>query len=84
MARASEPVVSAVAAKTAEGQVSAPIKGNAGVYLIQVLAKNKSAEEFDEKKEETTLSGMAMRFASQTIYELREKAKVVDERYLYF
>ena len=84
VARASEPVVSAVAAKTAEGQVSAPIKGNAGVYLIQVLAKNKSAEEFDEKKEETTLSGMAMRFASQTIYELREKAKVVDERYLYF
>ena len=84
VARASEPAVSAVAAKTAEGQVSAPVKGNAGVYMIQVLAKNKSAEELDAKKEETTLSSMAMRFASQTIYELREKAKVVDERYLYF
>ena len=84
VARASEPAVSAVAAKTTEGQVSAPVKGNAGVYMIQVLAKNKSAEELDAKKEETTLSSMAMRFSSQTIYELREKAKVVDERYLYF
>ena len=84
VARASEPAVSAAAAKTAEGQVSAPVKGNAGVYMIQVLGKNKTAEEFDAKKEETTLSSMAMRFANQTIYELREKGKVVDERYLYF
>ncbi|MDD6892458.1 MAG: SurA N-terminal domain-containing protein, partial [Bacteroidales bacterium] len=84
VARASEPAVSAVAAKIEQGKVSAPIKGNAGVYMIQVLAKEKTAEEFDAKKEESTLSNMAMRFASQSLYELREKAQVIDERYLYF
>ena len=84
VARASEPNVSAYAAKLAEGKTSGLIKGNAGVYLIQVLAKNKSAEEFDTKKEESTLANMATRYAGQCIFELREKGKVVDNRYLYF
>lgn len=82
--RASEPVVSAVASKLAQGAVSAPVKGNAGVYMIQVLSKDKSAEKLDIEKEETTLTNMATRFASQCIYELRDKADVVDTRYLYF
>ena len=34
--RSSEPVIGAVAAKTAANKVSAPIKGNGGVYMIQV------------------------------------------------
>ena len=42
--RASEPVIGAVAAKTAVNKVSAPIKGNAGVYMIQVYAKDKGTE----------------------------------------
>ena len=61
VARASEPVIGAYAAKTAVNQVSAPIKGNAGVYMIQVLQKDKTAETYDAKKEETTLSNMAAR-----------------------
>ena len=36
--RSSEPVIGAVAAKTAANKVSAPIKGNGGVYMIQVYA----------------------------------------------
>ena len=73
VARASEPVIGAYAVKTAVNQVSAPIKGNAGVYMIQVLQKDKTAETYDAKKEETTLSNMAAR-----------RANVVDERYLFF
>ena len=84
LARASEPAVSATAAKTAEGKVSAPVKGYAGVYMLQVLSKNKTAEEYDEKQEQTTLSYTAARYASQYLFELREKANVVDKRYLYF
>lgn len=42
--RYNEPVIGAYAAKTAVNQVSAPIKGNAGVYMIQVLQKDKTAE----------------------------------------
>ena len=48
--RASEPVIGAVAEKTAAGKLSAPIKGNAGVYMIQVYNKDKSAEEFNAKQ----------------------------------
>lgn len=83
--RASEPVIGAVASKTAVNQVSAPIKGNAGVYMIQVYAKDKGSEKFDAKQEEATLNNMAVRIVgSQLINDLYQKAKVEDKRYLFF
>ena len=83
--RSSEPVIGAVAAKTAANKVSAPIKGNSGVYMIQVYAKEKGSEKFDAKQEETTLTNMAVRIAgNQLINDLYQKAKVVDQRYLFF
>ena len=81
---ASEPAISAYASKTDVEKVSAPIKGNAGVYMIQVYAKDKGSEEFDAKKEESALSSMSSAYANQCISELREKGKVTDQRYLYF
>lgn len=83
--RASEPVIGAVASKTTVNQVSAPIKGNAGVYMIQVYAKDKGNEKFDAKQEEATLNNMAVRIVgSQLINDLYQKAKVEDKRYLFF
>lgn len=83
--RSSEPVIGAVAAKTAVNKVSAPVKGNGGVYMIQVYAKEKGSEKFDAKQEETTLTNMAVRIAgNQLINDLYQKAKVVDQRYLFF
>ena len=83
--RSSEPVIGAVAAKTAANKVSAPIKGNGGVYMIQVYAKETGSEKFDAKQEETTLTNMAVRIAgNQLINDLYQKAKVVDQRYLFF
>ncbi|WP_418835407.1 peptidylprolyl isomerase [Phocaeicola plebeius] len=83
--RSSEPVIGAVAAKTAANKVSAPIKGNGGVYMIQVYAKEKGSEKFDAKQEETTLTHMAVRIAgNQLINDLYQKAKVADQRYLFF
>lgn len=83
--RASEPVISAVASKTAVNATSAPIKGNAGVYMIQVYNKNKNAETLDSKTEQATLVNMISRYApQQCIYELREKNEIVDKRYLFF
>lgn len=83
--RASEPVISAVASKTAINATSAPIKGNAGVYMIQVYNKNKNAETLDSKTEQATLINMVSRYApQQCIYELREKNDIVDQRYLFF
>lgn len=83
--RASEPVIGAYASKTAINQTSAPIKGNAGVYMIQVYNKNKNAEKLDSKKEEETLVNMISRYTpQQCIYELRDKYEIVDKRYLFF
>jgi len=82
--RASEPVLGAVANKSELNKVSAPIKGNGAVYVMQVINKEKNAEEFNAKNEESTLATMSTRFASAFINDLYERANVKDDRYLYF
>lgn len=82
--RASEPVLGAVASQSEVNKVSAPIKGNAGVYVMQVINKENNAEEFNAKSEESALSMMSTRYASSFINDLYERAKVKDDRYLYF
>ena len=82
--RASEPVLGAVASQSEINKLSAPIKGNAGVYVMQVINKENNAEEFNAKNEESTLSMMSTRYASSFINDLYEKANVKDSRYLYF
>lgn len=84
LTRGSEPVIGAVASKTAVNATSAPVKGNAGVYMVQVLSKENGKETFDVKSEESTLLNMYYRFATQFINDLYQKSKVVDNRYLYF
>lgn len=84
LTRGSEPNVSAVASKTAVNATSAPVKGNAGVYMIQVIDKKNGKEEFDVKSEETTLTNIYLRYAAQFINDLYQKAEVTDNRYLYF
>lgn len=81
---ASEPVLGAFAGKTEVNKTTAPIKGNAGVYVMQVINKDKSAETFDAKTEESNLENMAARYSSSFISDLYKKAEVKDDRYLYF
>lgn len=80
----SEPMVSAKASKTAKGSFVAPFKGNAAVYALQVIGKNKLAEKYDAKKEMMQAESMNMRALSRFANELYEKANVVDNRYLFF
>ena len=82
--RASEPVLSAFASKAEVNKLSAPIKGNTAVYVMQVLNKENGSEEFDAKNEETILSTMSARYASNFINDLYMKANIKDDRYLYF
>ena len=79
--RASEPVLGAFASKTEVNKTTAPIKGNAGVYVMQIINKDKSAETFDAKTEE---SNLAARYSNSFISDLYKKAEVKDDRYLYF
>ena len=82
--RASEPVLGAFASKTEVNKTTAPIKGNAGVYVMQIIKKDKSAETFDAKTEEGNLENMAARYSNSFISDLYKKAEVKDDRYLYF
>lgn len=82
---ASEPALSGAVAATAKGKfVSAPVKGNAGVYLFQVADKKKNASKFDAKEQESRLRQRALQGASNFMSELIIKSDIVDNRYLFF
>ena len=82
---ASEPTLSGAVAATAKGAFSkAPVKGNAGVYLFQVVDKVARDVKFDAKAQEEKLRQRAMQYASQFTNELYRKANVTDNRYLFF
>ncbi len=82
--RSSEPALAACAIKADVGKLAGPIKGNAGVYFIQVYNKEKNAEEYDARAEGENLSNAAGRYAGSFINDLYQRAKVKDNRYLYF
>ena len=82
--RSSEPLVGAYASVAQLNQVSAPIKGNAGVFVLQVFAKEKLNEKFDVRAEENTIESMHQRMASRFVNDLYLKANVKDKRYLFF
>ena len=65
-------------------KLSTPIKGNAGVFVLQVYGKDKLNETFDAKTEEATLANMHARFASRLMNDLYLKANVKDTRFLFF
>lgn len=82
---ASEPVIGAYASKAEANKLSAPIKGNRAVYMIQVYNKENGTEKFDEKTEVNTQANMTANFAArQFIGDLYQKAEVKDNRYLFF
>ncbi len=82
--RTSEPLVGAYASVAKLNQLSAPIKGNGGVFVLQPYAKDKLNETFNQETEEATQQNMHVRMASQFINDLYLKANVKDTRYLFF
>ncbi len=82
---ASEQALSGAVAAVAKGKFSPkPVKGNAGVYLFQVVNKTQRPGKFDVKVEEQRLRQKEMQMASNSMNELYLKANVVDKRYLFF
>ncbi len=81
----SEPIVSALASKTAKGAFGKAVRGNYGVYMLQVLDKTKTAEKYDAKAEQSMLASQAGNFAMRSIINgLYLKASVKDMRYKFF
>ena len=82
---ASEPTLSGAAAATAQGRFcSQPIKGNAGLYFVQVISKTMRPVKFDAKSQEQKLRQRIMQYAANFMNELYAKAGIVDNRYLFF
>ena len=82
---ASEPALSGAVYATANGKfASHPVKGNAGVYLFQVVSKKMRPVKFDEKAQEQKCRQKAMQYAGNFMQELYLNANVVDNRYLFF
>ena len=82
--RSSEPLVGTYASIAEVNKLSAPIKGNGGVFVLQPYAKEKLNETFNKETEEANLANMHARMASQFISDLYLKANVKDQRYLFF
>ena len=79
-----EPAISAIAGKLNVGQESAPIKGNNGVYVIKLVAKNAKGGEFNAKSEEDAIKAMGARDSYRMLGELIQNADVEDNRYRFF
>lgn len=80
-----EPIISAVATQAQQGQVVGPIKGEGGAYMLQVLSKSQTADKFDAKAEQATISQAHLRIAmNQLINTLYMQTNVVDRRYKFF
>lgn len=82
--RSSEPMVSAYASVAELNKMSAPLKGNGGVFVLQPYAKEKLNETYNQETEEATLENMHARMASQFINDLYLKGEVIDRRYMFF
>ena len=83
---ASEPALSGAIAAAKQGEFSKKlVKGNKGAYLFEVLNQNKrEGATFDEKQQEQMLKRQAAQAANYFMQDLYEKAKIVDNRYLFF
>ena len=82
---ASEPALSGAVAATAKGKFcKEPVKGNAGVYVFQVTNRTQRPGKFDAATEMQKIRQKEMQMAGNFMNELYIKAKVVDNRYLFF
>ena len=80
----SEPALSGAATAAQKGQFVNCIKGDAGVYAFQVLAKNKLEGKFDQKQEQAQQASANMRSINGFMQTLVRKAKIVDDRYKFY
>ena len=82
---AAEPALSGAVAATAQGKFcSAPVKGNAGVYVFQVVKKQMRPVKYNEEQQIQMCRQRAMQYMGNFMQDLVFGAGVVDNRYLFF
>lgn len=82
---AAEPALSGAVAATAQGKFcSAHVKGNAGVYVFQVVKKQMRPAKYNEEQQIQMCRQRAMQYMGNFMQDLVFGAGVVDSRYLFF
>lgn len=82
---AAEPALSGAVAATTQGKFcSAPVKGNAGVYVFQVVKKQMRPAKYNEEQQIQMCRQRAMQYMGNFMQDLVFGAGVVDNRYLFF
>ena len=80
-----EPALSGAVAATAQGKFcSTPVKGNAGVYVFQVVKKQMRPAKYNEEQQIQMCRQRAMQYMGNFMQDLVFGAGVVDNRYLFF
>ena len=80
-----EPALSGAVAATAKGKFSAhAVKGNAGVYLFQVVDKKARPAKYNEKEYEQRQRQKSLQSVGNFMRDLYLKANVTENRYLFF
>ncbi|MGL4332727.1 MAG: SurA N-terminal domain-containing protein [Bacteroidales bacterium] len=80
-----EPALCAVAPMSPLNQVTAPVKGTNGVYVLDVFNKVDSEKAFDLQSEVKTIEGtLAYRLICQTFNVLRNQSDIEDYRVNFF
>lgn len=80
-----EPAVIGKSSVIALNKVSAPIKGNAGVFVIRTSNKQVNPQPFNAQMEKMQLNGrMSYALPYMIIQDLKDKADIVDNRINFF
>lgn len=80
-----EPVLNALSAFAPLNTVSSPVKGNMGVYVVNVTDRTQGVETFDSQAQKNLMqSNNAYMLQIQSMEILKNKLKVEDNRYVFF
>ncbi len=76
-----EPNVLGTVVKLAVNQISAPIKGKSGVYVVENIASQKGTEQFNANQEkQSLLARYSYSLPMSIVNDLKDKAEIKDNR----
>ncbi len=79
-----EPIIAGAATGLEVGEVSAPVAGNRGVYVLQVVKENVASRPYDENAEMTRLEQQYMGAVNQFMEVLKDKAEIKNTLVRFF
>lgn len=80
-----EPTLNALISMADVDQLSAPVKGNNGVYVFKVYARNKDNKEYNEANEIQSIEASnTYRISYQAIQSIIDNADIVDNRIRFY